>query len=156
MAIWKYIPNVEELNQASAGSLAGELGIEFTEVGDDFVRGRMPVDARTRQPMGLLHGGASAALAETLGSVAGLLTLAQGQVCLGLEISVSHLRAVREGYVVGTARPVKLGRTVQVWEIRVLDELEHPVSIARLTLIVREGDDPAGSGLRKRLQPAEA
>lgn len=152
MSIWKLRTTVEQLNRASAGSMAEHLGIAFTHIGEDFLQGRMPVDAATRQPMGLLHGGASAALAETLGSVAGLLTLDEDQVCLGLELSVSHLRAVRDGFVIGTARPVKLGRTVQVWEIRMLDEQEQPVSIARLTLIVRPSDDRAGAGLRQLLR----
>jgi 1,4-dihydroxy-2-naphthoyl-CoA hydrolase len=106
------------------------------------------------QPMGLMHGGASATLAETLGSIAGLMTLEVDQFILGLELNVSHLRAVQRGYVTGTARPIKLGRTVQVWEIRVEDDDGRLASISRLTLIVRSGDDPASANLLRRLGDA--
>ncbi len=151
MTIWKQRPNPELINQTSAGSMADHLGIEITEVGDDYLRARMPIDQRTQQPMGLMHGGASATLAETLGSIGGLLTLELDQYVLGLELNISHLRAVQSGHVVGTARPVKLGRTVQVWEIRIHDAGQQLVSISRLTLVVRTGDDPASSDLRRRL-----
>lgn len=151
MAIWKHRPNPELINQTSAGSMADHLGIEMIEVGDDFLSARMPIDHRTQQPMGLMHGGASATLAETLGSIAGLLTVDDNQYILGLELNISHLRAVESGNVVGTARPVKLGRTVQVWEIRIQDDRQRLVSISRLTLVVRTGDDPASSDLRRRL-----
>jgi 1,4-dihydroxy-2-naphthoyl-CoA hydrolase len=151
LAIWKQLPNPELINRTSVGSMANHLGIEITEAGDDYLRARMPIDHRTQQPMGLMHGGASATLAETLGSIAGLLTLDEDHYALGLELNISHLRAVKEGQVIGTARPVKLGRTIQVWEIRVHDASERLVSISRLTLVVREGDDPASSDLRRRL-----
>jgi 1,4-dihydroxy-2-naphthoyl-CoA hydrolase len=151
VAIWKQRPDIDLINRASAGSMAGHLGIVMTEVGDDFLRARMPIDRRTQQPMGLMHGGASATLAETLGSIAGLMTLDVDQYVLGLELNVSHLRAVQAGHVTGTARPVKLGRSVQVWEIRVEDEGGQLASISRLTLIVRSGDDPTSSNLRRRL-----
>jgi 1,4-dihydroxy-2-naphthoyl-CoA hydrolase len=151
MTIWKQRPNTELINQSSVGSMADHLGIVMTEVGDDFLRASMPVDQRTQQPMGLMHGGASATLAETLGSIAGLMTLDVDHYVLGLELNISHLRAVQGGQVTGTARPVKLGRTVQVWEIRIEDDAGRMVSISRLTLIVRAGDDPASSALRRRL-----
>jgi 1,4-dihydroxy-2-naphthoyl-CoA hydrolase len=122
MTIWKQRPNTELINQSSVGSMADHLGIVMTEVGDDFLRASMPVDQRTQQPMGLMHGGASATLAETLGSIAGLMTLDVDHYVLGLELNISHLRAVQGGQVTGTARPVKLGRTVQVWEIRIEDD----------------------------------
>jgi 1,4-dihydroxy-2-naphthoyl-CoA hydrolase len=156
MAIWKHRPDPERLNRTSVGSMSDHIGIEMTDVGDDFLRGRMPVDHRTQQPMGLMHGGASATLAETLGSIAGLLTVDDDQYCLGLELNISHLRAVQSGYVTGTARPVKLGRTVQVWEIRIEDDDGRLVSISRLTLVVRTGDDPASSKLRRDLGSAAA
>lgn len=152
MAIWKQLPNPELINRTSVGSMANHLGIEITEAGDDYLRARMPIDHRTQQPMGLMHGGASATLAETLGSIAGLLTLDEDHFVLGLELNISHLRAVQEGQVIGTARPIKMGRTIQVWEIRVHDANDRLVSISRLTLVVREGDDPASSDLRRRLR----
>ncbi len=153
MSIWKRRPNPELINKTSEGSMADHLGIVMTEVGDDYLCARMPIDQRTQQPMGLMHGGASATLAETLGSIAGLLTLDDDQFVLGLELNISHLRAVQTGHVIGTARPVKLGRTVQVWEIRIHDNRQRLVSISRLTLVVRTGDDPASSDLRRRLGP---
>ncbi len=113
------------------------LGVRITEVGADFVRGTMPVDARTRQPFGLLHGGASVALAETLGSLAGNLCLnAEKELAVGLDINANHVRAVTHGEVTGTARALHLGRSTQVWEIRIEDGQRKLVCIARLTLAV--------------------
>ena len=112
------------------------LGIEFTEIGADFVRGRMPVDGRTRQPYGILHGGASVALAETLGSYAGNLCVDEGSMVVGQEISAHHLRPMSEGWVVGTARALHLGRRSQVWDIRMEDEAGRLVCASRLTLAV--------------------
>lgn len=111
------------------------IGIEFTELGDGYLRATMPVDTRTLQPYGLLHGGASVALAETLGSSAGML-MAGGNAVVGLEINANHLRAVRSGLVTGTARPVHIGRSTQVWEIRIEDAGQRPVCISRITLAV--------------------
>ncbi len=112
------------------------LGIEFTEVGADYVRGTMPVDARTHQPFGLLHGGASVLLAETLGSTAGGLCVDEGQGVVGIEINANHLVGVREGKVTGTARPLHVGRSTQVWEIRIEDDQGRLACISRLTLAV--------------------
>lgn len=112
------------------------LGIVFTKVGEDFVRGTMPVDGRTRQPYGLLHGGASVLLAETLGSSAGNLCVGPDEMCVGLEINANHLAAVREGLVTGTARPLHIGRRTQVWEIRIEDPLGRLCCVSRLTLAV--------------------
>ncbi|UNK51147.1 hotdog fold thioesterase [Lysobacter sp. S4-A87] len=112
------------------------LGIVFTEIGHDFVRGTMPVDERTRQPYGLLHGGASVLLAETLGSSAGNLCVGSDEVCVGIEINANHLRAAREGVVTGTARPIHIGARTQVWDIRIEDERGRLVCISRLTLAV--------------------
>ncbi len=127
---------LDELNALSKGTLMEPLGIRFTEIGADYLRGTMPVDARTHQPYGLLHGGASVALAETLGSSAGGLCVGPGQGVVGIEINANHLRGVREGLVVGTARPIHVGRSTQVWEIRIEDERGRPVCVSRLTLAV--------------------
>ena len=132
---WPEGVSVETLNARSAGTLMQVLGIEFTELGDGYLRATMPVDARTRQPYGLLHGGASVALAETLGSSAGVL-MAGGNAVVGLEINANHLRAVRDGLVTGTARPIHLGRSTQVWEIRIEDASARPVCVSRITLAV--------------------
>jgi len=128
--------SVERLNQLSRGTAMEPLGIVFTEVGADFVRGTMPVDERTRQPYGLLHGGASVLLAETLGSSAGNLCVPEGKVCVGIEINANHVRAARDGVVTGTARPVHVGGRTQVWEIRIEDAAGELVCISRLTLAV--------------------
>ena len=127
---------LDTLNQWSDGTLMQPLGIRFTEIGPDYVRGTMPVDARTLQPYGLLHGGASVALAETLGSTAGGLCVEDGQGVVGIEINANHLRGVREGTVTGTARPLHVGRSTQVWEIRIEDEAGQLVCISRITLAV--------------------
>ena len=113
------------------------LGIVFTAAGEDWLQATMPVDERTRQPYGLLHGGASVVLAETLGSTAGNLCVdTASQICVGLEINANHLRATRTGSVTGTARALHVGRTTQVWEIRIDNEAGKPVCISRLTLAV--------------------
>lgn len=127
---------LDTLNQWSEGTLMQPLGIAFTEIGADYLRGTMPVDARTHQPYGLLHGGASAALAETLGSTAAGMCVAEGEGVVGIEINANHLRGVREGTVTGTARPLHVGRSTQVWEIRIEDEAGQLVCISRLTLAV--------------------
>ena len=127
---------LEALNALSRGTAMEPLGIVFTEVGADYLRGTMPVDARTRQPYGLLHGGASALLAETLGSTAGGLCVDEGQGVVGIEINANHLAGVREGLVAGTARPLHVGRSTQVWEIRIEDERGRLACISRLTLAV--------------------
>jgi 1,4-dihydroxy-2-naphthoyl-CoA hydrolase len=118
-------------------SLPQHLGIEFTELGADFIRGHMPVDNRTRQPYGILHGGASVALAETLGSTgAGLVVDPDKYRVVGQEINANHVRAVSEGFVIGTARPVHIGKRSHVWEIRITDERERLVCISRITMFV--------------------
>lgn len=128
--------SLEALNALSAGTAMEPLGIEFTELGPDFLRATMPVDRRTHQPYGLLHGGASVLLAETLGSTAAMLCVAEGERCVGIEINANHLRAVRAGLVTGTARPLHLGRQTQVWEIRIEDEAARLVCVSRLTVAV--------------------
>ncbi len=113
------------------------LGIEFLEVGDDYIKAKMPVDHRTIQPFGLLHGGASVALAETLGSVAANLCVdREKKMCVGLEINANHIRPVTNGFVYGIARPIHIGASTQVWEIRIQNEQEKLVCISRLTLAV--------------------
>src|SRR6476469_9734236 len=135
-SLFRGTTTLDELNALSDGTAMEPLGIVFTELGADFVRGTMPVDARTRQPYGLLHGGASVLLAETLGSSAGMLCVGEGEGCVGIEINANHVRGVREGLVTGTARPLHVGRQTQVWEIRIEDERARLVCISRLTLAV--------------------
>ncbi|MBB5878672.1 MULTISPECIES: hotdog fold thioesterase [unclassified Xanthomonas] len=124
------------LNADCRDTLIAHLGIVFTEAGPDWLRATMPVDARTRQPYGLLHGGASVVLAESLGSTAGNLCVEPGRICVGLEINANHLRSARSGVVTGTARPLHVGRTTQVWEIHIEDAAGKPVCVSRLTLAV--------------------
>jgi 1,4-dihydroxy-2-naphthoyl-CoA hydrolase len=128
--------DLDALNAASRDTLIAHLGIVFTEAGPDWLRATMPVDARTVQPYGRLHGGASVVLAETLGSSAGNLCAAPDRICVGLEINANHLRAARAGTVTGTARPLHVGRATQVWEIRIEDAAGKPVCVSRLTLAV--------------------
>ncbi|MCX7557505.1 hotdog fold thioesterase [Xanthomonadaceae bacterium JHOS43] len=128
---------LEALNASGRDSLVEHLGIRIIEQGEDFLRGTMPVDSRTHQPFGLLHGGASVALAETLGSLAGNLCLDPAiSMAVGLEISANHIRSVTEGMVIGTARPLHIGRNTQVWDIRIEDEAGRLVCVSRLTLAV--------------------
>lgn len=129
-------PSLDALNALSEGTAMQPLGIVFTEIGADFLRATMPVDARTKQPYGLLHGGASVLLAETLGSTAGNLCVPEGRICVGIEINANHLRAVREGQVTGTARPLHVGRATQVWDIRIEDARGRLACVSRLTLAV--------------------
>jgi 1,4-dihydroxy-2-naphthoyl-CoA hydrolase len=145
MMIWKSPRSLEELNSGGADTLIGHLGIRFTEIGDDFVRGTMPVDGRTRQPYGLLHGGASVALAETLGSMGATMCVdASEYLCVGQEINANHVRGARTGLVTGTARPVHLGGRSHVWTIEILDDAGKLVCTSRLTIaIIRRGSSGA-------------
>jgi 1,4-dihydroxy-2-naphthoyl-CoA hydrolase len=141
-SVFRREATLEALNALSRGNAISTLGIEFTELGADFIRATMPVDGRTRQPYGLLHGGASVLLAETLGSSAGNLCVGEDALCVGLEINANHLRAVREGMVTGTARPLHIGRGTQVWEVRIEDAQGRLACVSRITLAVvprREG-----------------
>ena len=134
--IWHHRPTLKELNN-TAPNLVTHLGIEFTEVGDDYLKARMPVDHRTHQPMGLLHGGASVALAETMGSAGAFLVVDQTKYnVVGLEINANHIRSVRSGYVIGTARPLHICKTTQLWEIRITDEADKLVAISRITIAI--------------------
>ncbi len=137
MAIWKQPVDAAAFATRKPGTLGTHIGIRITEIGDDYLRGTLPVDERTRQPFGRLHGGASVALAEELGSMASNLCLDPArEVAVGLEINANHLRAAREGLVTGTARPLHLGRSSHVWEIRIEDEAGRLVCISRLTIAV--------------------
>ncbi|MGM0944259.1 MAG: hotdog fold thioesterase [Bacteroidota bacterium] len=132
-------PTLNELNNTRSQTLVDHLGIEFTAVGDDFLEAKMPVDHRTKQPMGLLHGGANVVLAETLGSVAASLTIdLKKYTCVGLEINANHLKAVREGYVTGKTNPIHIGKSTQVWEIKVKNEAGQLCCISRITLAILE------------------
>ena len=137
-------PDLAQLNAHSRGTLGESLGIEFTEAGDDFLRGRMPVDQRTRQPFGLLHGGASIALAETVASFGAVLHIDRERfAAVGLEINGNHLRAKTEGVVRATATPIHLGRSTQVWSIEIVDEQGRPVCISRCTMAIVPRERPA-------------
>ena len=131
---------LEALNKLSRKTLAEHLSMEFTAIGDDFIEARMPVDHRTHQPLGLLHGGASVALAETLGSVAATCCIdTTKQFCVGLEINANHLRSVKDGFVKGKASPIHVGKKTQVWEIRIVNETTGDlVCISRITIAVLE------------------
>lgn len=137
MAIWKQSVDLDRINAWNSNTLIEHLGMRVTEIGDDWLRGTMPVDARTFQPYGLLHGGASVALAESLGSLGANLVLdPDSEMAVGLDINANHVRAVTSGLVSGTARPIHLGRSTQVWEIRIEDEQQHLTCISRLTMAV--------------------
>ncbi len=138
MAIWKRPVDLEALNEANRHTLMEALGIRITAVEDGALYGTLPVDARTRQPFGLLHGGASVALAETLGSVAANLAAEPGFVCMGLAINAHHLKTVGSGLVTGCATPVSIGRTIQVWDVTIRTDGQELVSTSRLTVVVRE------------------
>jgi 1,4-dihydroxy-2-naphthoyl-CoA hydrolase len=137
MSIWRSLRTIEELNGNRQGTLIGTLGILFTEIGADFVRGTMPVDVRTVQPYGLLHGGASVALAETLGSMgASMCVDADEYQVVGQEINANHVRAARSGLVTGTARAVHLGGRTHVWSIDIVNDVQKLVCISRITMAV--------------------
>jgi 1,4-dihydroxy-2-naphthoyl-CoA hydrolase len=143
VSIWHRTPSLEELNALIDGTIMRPLGIAFTEVGADFVRAAMPVDERTRQPYGLLHGGASVVLAETLGSTGASLCVDPARfLVVGQEINANHLRSVRSGRVIGTARPVHVGGRSQVWGIEILNEAGALVCVSRLTVAVLERAHP--------------
>ena len=136
MAVWTTPPTLEQLNARSQGCAVSHLGIEFTEIGPDYLCARVPVDERTKQPYGLLHGGVSVVLAETLGSMAAVLACPPGHRAVGLDINANHLRAVTSGWVTGTARPVHIGRTTQVWQIDIANEAGDLVCVSRITMAV--------------------
>jgi 1,4-dihydroxy-2-naphthoyl-CoA hydrolase len=134
--------SLQKLQAMSVGTMGEHIGIVFTEMGDDYLKATMPVDHRTRQPYGLLHGGASVALAETLGSVASSLVLDTSVfICVGLEINANHIRSARQGLVTGIASPIHLGSSTHVWDIKIYDERERLLCISRLTVAILKGKD---------------
>jgi 1,4-dihydroxy-2-naphthoyl-CoA hydrolase len=140
MSIW-HLSNstmtIEQLQTLGANTMGALLGMEFTEIGENYLKMRMPVDDRTRQPYGLLHGGASAAMAETLGSVASAYVIDREKyICVGLEINANHIRGAKEGWVYGTVIPLHLGKTTHVWDIKIVDEREKLVCVSRLTVAI--------------------
>lgn len=140
--IWKEKPTLKNLNDLSKDTMVEHLEIVYTEVGDDYLKATMPVDKRTVQPMGLLHGGASAALAETLGSVASHCVIdRKTHYAVGLNIEVHHVRSVTKGMVTGTARPLHLGRTTHLWEIRTENEEGRLVSVSLLKMIILQKNE---------------
>lgn len=137
MSIWFAPVTLEAVKQFSETNMITHLGIEFTEIGDDYIKAKMPVDHRTHQPVGLLHGGASVVLAESLGSTGAFLSVDPSKKsCVGIEINANHVRGVREGYVEGITRPIHLGRSTQVWETRIFNEAGKIVCISRITIAV--------------------
>ncbi len=134
--IWKKEFKVEDINQFRDKTIVGHLDIKFMEKGDDFLTASMPVDERTRQPMGILHGGASVVLAETLGSTASFMTLEDGFHSVGLEIKANHLKSISQGRVIGKVKAIHLGKTTQVWDIDIKSEAGDKICISRLTMAV--------------------
>ena len=133
---------LKEVNDRSRGTMVSALGIEITDFGDEHISGKMPVDDRTKQPFGLLHGGASAAFAETLGSIgAGSQVDLEQYSVVGIELSSSHLKAVKNGWVYGKATPIRIGRTIQVWDINIKNDNDEAVCKSRLTLAVIKKND---------------
>jgi 1,4-dihydroxy-2-naphthoyl-CoA hydrolase len=131
--------SLESVNARHKNSMVDHLGIEVTEIGEDYMIAKMPVDNRTKQPYGLLHGGASVALAETLGSVAANCVIdLEKQYCVGLEINANHIKSAKDGYVYGTAKPVHIGRKTHVWEIKIRNEAGQLICISRITIAVMD------------------
>lgn len=138
MSIWKQDVTIDALNSMNKNTMGESIGLEFTIIGDDFLEATIPVDHRTVQPMGLLHGGASVAMAETLGSIAGVLVLedTKKQAVVGIEINANHLRSATQGKVTGKVTPIRIGRSIQVWRIVIRDERNHHICESRLTTMV--------------------
>ncbi|KXK39475.1 MAG: hotdog fold thioesterase [Saprospiraceae bacterium] len=136
--IWKLKPNLEVINAFNKNTMVEHLDIQITEIGDDYIKASMPVDHRTKQPMGLLHGGASVALSESIGSVASWLVAGDPtKSVVGIEINANHLRSAKDGRVHSVTRPIRLGRTLHVWNTEIFDEGENLVCVSRLTVMVK-------------------
>ena len=135
-AIWKQPVCVDSLTELHVNTTVAHLGIEFLEVGDDFIRARAPVDARTRQPVGILHGGVSVLLAETLGSCGAAFSSPAGHRAVGLDINANHIRSVSDGWVTGIARPIHLGRTTHVWQIEMTNGAGQLTCVSRITMAI--------------------
>ena len=128
---------LKRINENIQNTMTSTIGIEITDIGDDFICGKMPVDERTTQPFGLLHGGASAALAETLGSIGGgIKVYSNNETVVGIEINANHLKSVRDGWVYGKATPIRIGKKIQVWNIEITNEDDDLICVSRLTLAV--------------------
>ncbi|HMH21275.1 MAG TPA: hotdog fold thioesterase [Puia sp.] len=137
MSIWHSPITIEQLQTLGKGTMGDHIGIEFTEIGENFLKARMPVGHRTHQPYGLLHGGASATLAETLGSVASAFVIDRAQfICVGLEINANHVRGAMDGWVYGTVIPLHIGGSTHVWDIKIVDEQEKLICVSRLTVAI--------------------
>jgi len=134
MTVWKRPISVERLSLSNANSAVTHLGIEFLEVGEDFIRARVPVDERTRQPYGLLHGGVSVVLAETLGSCGAAFAAPEGHRTVGLDINANHLKGTSSGWVTGITRPVHIGRSTQVWAIELRNDAGELTCVSRITM----------------------
>jgi 1,4-dihydroxy-2-naphthoyl-CoA hydrolase len=134
--IWTIPVTLEDINHRCRNTLCDHLGIEFIEIGDDHMAAQMPVDKRTHQPFGSVHGGATAALAETVGSVAANCCIDSTKAAVGLDLNINHIRGVRSGFVTGIAKPLHLGKTTQVWDIRIYNEAKQLISAARLTIAI--------------------
>ena len=136
MTIWKKLVSVDILTKAHIDTAVDRLGMEFLEVGDDFIRARVPVDKRTQQPYGLLHGGVSVVLAETLGSCGAMYAAPEGHKAVGLDINANHLKGVSSGWVTGITRPVHIGRSTQVWAIELTNDQGELTCVSRITMAV--------------------
>lgn len=136
MRIWKKIVSLEALNGQTKNTMAETLNMRFEDIGDNYLKVSMPVNSKIHQPYGLLHGGASAALAETAGSVASWLCIDEEQICVGMEINCNHIKGKKSGMVTATAKPLHLGTTSHVWDIRITDEYEKLICVSRLTVAV--------------------
>ncbi|MDR6854419.1 hotdog fold thioesterase [Variovorax guangxiensis] len=136
MSIWKKEISIEELTRSHVNTAVATLGVEFLEIGPDFIRGRVPVDGRTRQPYGILHGGVSVVLAETLGSCGAHYSAPEGHRAVGLDINANHLKATTSGWVTGVARPVHRGRSTQVWQIDLSNDAGELTCVSRITMAV--------------------
>lgn len=137
MSLFRSEITLPQVQKMASNTMVEHLGIEFTRMGDDFIEARMPVDHRTHQPLGMLHGGASVALAETLGSIAATCCVdTQLQYCVGLDINANHVKSIRSGFVIGIARPIHVGKKTHVWEIRITNEQQELICISRITMAV--------------------
>ena len=137
MSIWFHTPGLEALNHPPTPNAATLMGVEFTEIGADFLRARMPVDSRTHQPFGLLHGGCSVVLAESMGSLGAWMCIdPERYAAVGIEVNANHVRGIRSGWVYGEARPLHRGRNTHVWDIRITDERERLICVSRLTVAI--------------------
>lgn len=137
MAIWQVEMSLSILNLRSKNTMAEHLGIDFIEIGDDFLMAKMPINERTKQPIGIMHGGASCVLAETVGSTAANCAVDISRFyCVGLDINTNHIRSIREGFVIATAKPFHIGKSTHVWGIEIINEKKQIISINRLTMTV--------------------